>query len=72
MKGREQQSGKEETHEIRNPGFFPMVVFFVSERVGAAPFRTDPYQPVHESWERFGAVFSRVVMHTTMTSTIPT
>ena len=43
--------------------FVPMVLFFVSERVGATPSRTDPYQPVHESWERFGAVFSRVVMH---------
>ena len=44
--------------------FFAFVVmFFASEQIAATPFKSDPYQPVHESWERFGAVYSRVVMH---------
>ena len=43
--------------------FVPMVMLLVSERNGATPLRSDPYQPVNESWERFGAVYSRVVMH---------
>ena len=43
--------------------FVPMVMFPVPGRIGGTPLKTDPYQPVHESWERFGAVFSRVVTH---------
>ena len=43
--------------------FFLLVIVFVPGGVGATAFKSDPYQPVHESWERFGAVFSRVVTH---------
>ena len=46
-----------------NSVFVPMVMFPVPGRIGGTPLKTDPYQPVHESWERFGAVFSRVVTH---------
>ena len=40
-----------------------MGMFFPVEGIFATPFKSDPYQPVHQSWERFGAVYSRVVMH---------
>ena len=42
---------------------FALVVLLGPARIKATPSKTDPYQPVHESWERFGAVYSRVVMH---------
>ena len=46
-------------------GILLIALFMVlaPERIRATPSKTDPYQPVHESWERFGAVYSRVVMH---------
>lgn len=43
--------------------FVSMGMFFPPERISATPSKADPFQPVHESWERFGAVFSRVVVH---------
>ena len=43
--------------------FAPMVLFLAPDQTAGTPFKTDPYRPVHESWERFGAVYSRVVMH---------